>query len=125
VTLTIQVPQTSAAALPVSIHVSGQETLAGRDPSIDRNPARRLEPFALALLLLPFAGRMRRTGKKLGRAISILLLVVAAITATAGLSGCGASGSGFFAQAPNTYTLTVTGTSGTLSRTTSLTLTVE
>ena len=68
---------------------------------------------------------MRRAGKKLSRAMSILLLMVAAMTATIGLNGCGASGSGFFAQAPKTYTLTVTGTSGTLSRTTSLTLTVE
>jgi sugar lactone lactonase YvrE len=122
VTLTIQVPLTSAMAVPVHIRGNGQELVASRGSS---SSGRRLAPFALALLLLPFAGRMRRAGKKLGRAISILLLVVAAMTATIGLSGCGASGSGFFAQAPKTYTLTVTGTSGTLSRTTSLTLTVE
>jgi hypothetical protein len=82
-------------------------------------------PFALGLFLLPFAGRMRRAGRKLGRAVGILLLVVAAIAATAGLSGCGAAGSGFFVQPPQTYTLTVTGTSGTLARSTNLTLTIE
>ena len=125
VTLTIQVPLTSAAAIPIRIRSNGQELAASRDSTIDHSSGRKLAPFAFALLLLPFAGRMRRAGKNLGRAISILLLVVAALTATIGLNGCGASSSGFFAQAPKTYTLTVTGTSGTLSRTTSLTLTVE
>jgi hypothetical protein len=125
VTLTIQIPLTSAEAVPIHIRGNGQELAASRDSSIDRSSGRRLCPFALTLLLLPFAGRMRRAGKKLSRAMSILLLMVAAMTATIGLNGCGASGSGFFAQAPKTYTLTVTGTSGTLSRTTSLTLTVE
>jgi hypothetical protein len=125
VTLTIQVPLTSAVAAPMYIRGNGHELVASRDSGIDRNSGHRLGPFALALLLLPFAGRMRRAGKKVSRAITILLLLVAAMTATIGLNGCGASGSGFFAQAPKTYTLTVTGTSGTLSRTTSLTLTVE
>ena len=57
--------------------------------------------------------------------IDVLLLVIAAIAATAGLSGCGATGSGFFVQPPQTYTLTVTGTAGTLARSASLTLTIE
>ena len=77
------------------------------------------------LLLLPFAGRVRGAGRKLGRAMSVLLLVVAVIAATAGLSGCGSSDSGIFTQPPQTYTLTVTGTSGSLTRSTNLTLTVE
>ena len=130
VTLTIQIPQTTAAALPIHIHgnstgsnggKAGQEATA----SGDRGVGSKLAPVALALLLLPFAGGARRAGRTLGRAISILLLIVAGIAATAGLSGCGAPGSGFFAQAPQAYTLTVTATSGSLSRSTNLTLTVE
>jgi len=54
---------------------------------------RRLAPFALALLLLPFAG-------------------------------CGYS-SGYFGQPQKSYTVTVTGTSGTLSHSTAVTLTIE
>ncbi len=128
VTLTIQVPQSTATAMPIHIRGNGvqsgggdQEMLAARGG----NTERKLAPFALALLLLPFAGSMRRTGNKLRRTMSVLLLLLVAIGATIGLSGCGSSGSGFFAQAPQTYTLTVTGTSGTLSRSTNITLTVE
>ena len=126
VTLTIQIPQSSAAAQPM--HIFGntrQEMLASGDPKVGPYAQHKMAPLALALLLLPFAGRMRRLGKKLGRAVTVLLLVVAALTATVGLSGCGSGGSGFFAQAPKTYTLTVTASSGSLSRTANLTLTVE
>jgi ABC-type transporter Mla subunit MlaD len=85
---------------------------------------RGLAPFTLALLLLPFAGKLRRAGKRLGRMMSLLLLLAAGVSALAGLTGCGA-GIGFFGQAQKTYTVTVTGTSGTLSHSTSVTLTVE
>jgi polygalacturonase/sugar lactone lactonase YvrE len=120
VTLTIQIPQSTAAVLPIHIRGSGQQTLVASGG----NTERKVAPFALALLLLPFAGSVRRAGKKLRGAMSVLLLLVA-IAATIGLNGCGASGSGFFAQSPQSYTLTVTGTSGTLSRSTNITLTVE
>ena len=106
VTLTIQIPQTGAALQPT------------------HDPGRRLAPFALALLLLPFAGQLRRAGRRLKRAVSLLLLLGAGLVVAAGLSGCG-SASGFFGQQQTTYTVTVTGTSGTLSHSTTVTLTVE
>jgi sugar lactone lactonase YvrE len=106
VTLTIQIPQTVAAVQPTD------------------GLGRRLAPFALALLLLPFAGRLRRAGRRLSRAVSLLLLLGAGLAAAAGLSGCGSS-SGFFGQQQTTYTVTVTGTSGALSHSTTVTLTVE
>jgi hypothetical protein len=106
VTLTVQVPQTGAS---------------------DRTPetlGRAMEPIAWALLLLPFASRFRRTGKQLRRAICSLAMIAAGLLATSALSGCG-TGSGYFAQSPQTYTLVVTGTSGNLSASTKVTLTVE
>jgi ABC-type transporter Mla subunit MlaD len=67
---------------------------------------------------------LRRAGRRLKRAVSLLLLLGAGLVVAAGLSGCG-SASGFFGQQQTTYTVTVTGTSGTLSHSTTVTLTVE
>jgi hypothetical protein len=85
---------------------------------------KRLPPVLLGLLLLPFAGKLRRAGKRLGRTISLLLLLAVGMTVMAGLSGCG-SNSGFFGQQQKTYTVLVTATSGTLSHSTTVTLTVK
>jgi predicted outer membrane repeat protein len=71
----------------------------------------------LALLLLPFARRLRKAAR-------LLLVLLTVGLALAGFSGCG-SGTGFFGQATKSYTVTVTGTSGTLSNSTAVTLTVE
>jgi hypothetical protein len=110
VTLTIQLPQTVAVEHPAS---SAPVKLA---PSI--------APFALALLLLPVAGRMRKAGRRFNRVLSVLLLLIAGLAAMAGLSGCG-SGTGFYGQQQTSYTVTLTATSGALSHSTTVTLTVE
>jgi hypothetical protein len=87
-------------------------------------PRHKLPLAFLSILLLPFAGKMRRTGKKLSRMLWMLLLLIAGMTAMAGLSGCG-SGTEFFSQAQKSYTVTATATSGTLKSSTTITLTVE
>jgi hypothetical protein len=87
-------------------------------------PGRKLPLVLWGLLLLPFAGKMRRTGERLSRMLSVLLLLIAGMTAMSARSGCG-SASGFFAQQQKTYTVTVTATSGSLSHSTTVTLTVE
>ncbi|HEY1902326.1 MAG TPA: Ig-like domain repeat protein [Terracidiphilus sp.] len=105
VTLTVQAPQTTAASLPANDGLG-----------------RGLAPLSLALILLPFAGKVRKTGRRLGRTIAVLL-VLGGLAAIGGLSGCG-SGS-----AQKTYFLVVTGTqtgaTGTLSHSTDVSLTVE
>lgn len=106
VTLSIQLPATTTAK------------------SVSDPLQRGVVPVALGILLLPFAGRLRKTSRKLGGVIGILLLLTAGAAAMAGLSGCG-SGSGFFGQQSQTYTVTVTATSGALSHSTTVTLTVE
>jgi hypothetical protein len=108
--LSIQVPQTIAALQPVG--------------GTGGNLASRLAPFSLALLLMPFVGRLRRTGKRLGRLLMVLLLLGGGMAAMAGLSGCGGN-NGFFAQAQRSYSMTVTVSSGSLSHTSTITLTVE
>ncbi|HXB61570.1 MAG TPA: Ig-like domain repeat protein [Acidobacteriaceae bacterium] len=86
---------------------------------------RELAPVTLALLLLPFSRRLRRRAGKLGRLTAMLLLLVAGSAAVVGLSGCGGGTSGFFTQPVSSSTVTVTGTSGTLTHSTTVTLTIE
>ena len=83
-----------------------------------------MAPLMLGLLLLPFAGKMRRNGKRLGRLLMLLLVWGVGASAFLGLSGCVAN-SGFFGQPQQTYTISVTGTSGTLIHSTTVTLIVE
>ena len=84
-----------------------------------------MAPLALGLLLLPFAGKLRNAGKRLGRAASALLLLFAAMTVMTGLAGCGSTNSiAGPTQQAQTYMVTVIGTAGTLSESTTVTLTV-
>lgn len=106
VTLTIQIPQATSSAQP-AIDIVGC-----------------LAPLSLSLLLFPFAGRLRRSGKRFSRLLYALLLSIACWVAMVGLNGCG-SLSSFPVQSPQTYTVTVTGTSGTFSHSTTVILTVE
>jgi hypothetical protein len=101
------------AAPTLTIQLPGN-TAALADPKGGMVP-----PLLWGMLLLPFAGALRRRWRA---AAGLLLLTVSA--ACAGLSGCGSS-TGLFSQQQKTYTVTVTATSGALSHSTTLTLTVE
>ncbi len=92
----------------------------------EQSPFSHKFPAALAvLLLLPFARRIRKAAKRLGTIASLLILMLAAMAVT-GLSGCGADNrNGFFAVQPQSYTITVTVTTGTLSHSTNVTLEME
>jgi hypothetical protein len=100
--LTVQLPTRTASS-------NGQQNALGRP----------LAPLLLGFVLLPFAGRLRRAGKRIGKKASMLLFLIAIATATAALNGCSAQ------LAPQTYNITVTVSSGTLSHSTDLKLTVE
>jgi hypothetical protein len=114
--------------LPANTVLSGNTTLSIQLPSSTaslkptKNLSGRGASMVLAIgLLLPFAKRLRKAGKKLrGVAISLLLL----IAIVAGMTAC-SSQSGYFSSAPKSYTMVVTVSSGTSSQSTNLTLTVE
>jgi hypothetical protein len=111
------------SALPATtLAIQTPSTVARLEPGTGLH--RTLPPVALGLLLLPLAGIRRRLGKTLGRTIFTLFLLGAGASAMAGLSGCGAT-SGFFGQAETTYNVLITATSGSLSHSTSVTLTVQ
>jgi hypothetical protein len=74
-------------------------------------------PVALGMILLPFAGLLRKTAHR-WRGLAMLALAGAALTA--GLSGCQQS-----TFTPQPFTLTVTAASGPLSHTTTLNLIVQ
>jgi hypothetical protein len=88
-------------------------------------PNRSVPPVVLGILLLPFAGRLRALRKRLPGVRSPLLLLAAGLGALAALTGCGATSGLFGPQQQQTYTVTVTAVSGTLSHSTTLTLTVK
>jgi hypothetical protein len=76
-------------------------------------------PWLAAVLLLPWFG-VRRVRRRLARArLLTLLLGLASLGALAGCAG------GYFGPGPQSYTITVTGTSGTIQHSTTVTLTVQ
>jgi len=112
---------TGAGTTTVTMTIYNAQLAAANHPSAGGSLVTRLAPLSLALLLLPFAGLLRKSGKRLSRLFTVLLLLGAAL---AGLNGCG-TGAGFFGHAQKTYTVTVTATMGTVSHTSNVTITVE
>jgi sugar lactone lactonase YvrE len=82
-------------------------------------------PVALGLILLPFAGRMRRAP---WRWSGMVFLIALSLAVAAGVAGCGgSSSSNGSSPAPTAkgYLLTITATSGSLSHSATVNLTVE
>jgi hypothetical protein len=91
----------------------------------DRVPASPLAPMLLGLLLLPLAGvrRFARVRKDFSRLLSVALLA-AALAAVAGIAGCGSNG-GFFGHTQKSYSITVIASSGSVTHSAIVNLTVE
>lgn len=115
VTLTVQLPMLTAA-------LNRPESDAGRNL-----------PY-LSFILLPFAdvrrNRLMReskndeTAKRRRRVPFFLLIAVLTLAAISGITGCGTN-FGAFSNSPQNYTITVTGTAGQLSRSTTVQLNVK
>ncbi len=111
---------TSTVTLNIQTSLSASAVRTNNDGML----ASRLAPFSLALLLLPFAVKLRKAGRRFSRMMSILLLLAASAAAIAGLSGCG-SNTGMFGHPQKSYTVVITATSGTLVHTSNVNLTIE
>ena len=104
VTLSIQTPAAQSARLERNRELNGG-----------------LPVVALCLLLLPFGRSSRRFGKRLAR-LSSMVLLLAGATSLMGLTGCGADVAHSIAQS---YTVTVTSASASVTQTAQVTLAVE
>jgi sugar lactone lactonase YvrE len=140
VTLTVDLAQSSAGVSRLTIHPGkkmgtemGPETNTDMAANHAARPAGNgqaaklagwLAPFSLAFILLPFAGRLRRTGKKLGGMLSVLLVLIAGLSAMAAMSGCVAS-TNYKGEDPQTDTVTVTASAGALSHSAQVSLTIQ
>jgi len=80
--------------------------------------------IAYGLLLLPLLGvrRLRQRLRQLPRGAGLCLAALAVLVGLTALSGCAG---GYFGPQPKTYIITVTGTSGSLQHSTTVTLTIE
>ena len=101
----------------ISLKFQMPEQMAAAAPS--DGPASKLPLVAVGLLLLPFARKWRKAGKRMNRWLG-LMLIAAGMTAAISATGCGGS-----SGPPQTYNVTVTVTAGALSHSTPLTLTVK
>ncbi len=106
ITLSIQLPATSSRLDPQG------------------TTGRKLPPVLWGVLLLPFAGRLRRAGRRMRRAVSLMLLLAASLAVVTALGGCGGGSSSNSSQASD-YSITVTATAGAVSNSTTLTLIVN
>ena len=117
-TITPSVIPAGDGPTPVMLSITLPQDLAGLHGN-----GRNLAPLALAMLLLPFARRMRRTAKRLARTLTLLLLLAAGI---GGATGCGPA-SGFLGgggHQSKTYNIILTGKSGALTHSTTVILNV-
>ena len=109
----------------VTLTVSVPSTAVSRELALPFHGSKL--PFTLVALLLPFAARLRGTGKQLRRfAGGLQLLAIAGLLSL--LFACGGSSSsseGNKSVTPQNYSLTITATSGSLSHTTTVMLVVD
>ncbi|HEV2618320.1 MAG TPA: FG-GAP-like repeat-containing protein, partial [Acidobacteriaceae bacterium] len=120
-TATFSPASLSAGSSATSVSMAIQAPLTAM---LDDNtrPGRGLPMVALGLLMLPFLGRMNRAGKRLRYLIALVVLGGACVATL--VTGCGTGNSSSVRQAQS-YVVTVTAISGTLSHSINATLTVQ
>jgi Bacterial Ig-like domain (group 3)/NHL repeat len=127
-TFTPQVVTIGASPASFTMTIQTAATAASRAPRLFFGTGYRDGTLVLGVLLLPFSRRMRRKVRSM-RLLMLCAALVISLSAIGSLAGCG-SGSGYFAQPPQNYTINVIGTAtgsggAALQHFTTVTLTVQ
>jgi sugar lactone lactonase YvrE len=117
----------------VTLAIQTSTTIASSGIGSNRDSLERaLSPALFSAVLLPFAGLLTwRKSLRRGQTshasafLGVSLLLIASCAAIGGLSGCGSNNSGYLGARTQTTMVTVTATSGTLSHSTTVSLTVN
>ena len=112
---------TVTLSVATSSSSSSSASAANRMPSGTPMP-RPGAPIALGVLGLLGLGAVRRHGRKMPRMLMVLLLFLGTLLPVAALSGCAG---GYFAPTQTTYSVTATGTEGTIQHSATATLVVQ
>ncbi len=128
----------SAAACtfaPTSLALSGNNVAQSTTLTIttsltamlEQLPGQRMIPgIVLAIVLLPLSLTRRiLRGRRAGRGLLVVLMMLASLGAVAGLSGCGSSGPTTITTPVGTYSLTVTASAASGSSTLTIPITVQ
>ena len=105
----------------LNVVTSGSLSAQNRLPKDDPTSQRGL-PIALGMLGLFGLGVVRKHGRRMPRMWMLLLLLLGSLLPVAGLSGCAG---GYFTLTPTTYSVSVTGTEGSIQHTATATLVVQ
>lgn len=85
-------------------------------------PSRQRSSIAFGLLSLAGLGALRRYRRSMPKLLVALLLLAGSLLPVASLTGCAG---GYYAPTPSSYTVTVTGTEGTIQRSATATLVIQ
>jgi Bacterial Ig-like domain (group 3)/FG-GAP-like repeat len=110
---------TGTTSVVLNITTSSSLSAQNRMPKSDPTSQRGL-PIALGMLGLFGLGVVRKHGRRMPRMLMVLLLLLGSLLP--GLSGCAG---GYFTLTPTTYSVSVTGTEGSIQHTATATLVVQ
>ncbi len=107
----------------VVLDITTSSSLSAQNRMPKGNPmSQRGLPIALGMLGLFGLGVVRKHGRRMPRMLTVFLLLLGSLLPVAGLSGCAG---GYFTLTPTTYSVSVTGTEGSIQHTATATLVVQ